>query len=181
MINNYLINPFIRIAGFKSLIIGFIGLIILSFASFKTGTHFNGLSNIGFAKDSNFIVYALEHIINWGVISVIMFLSAIFLSKSKVRMIDFIGTSLLARIPLIIAPVFRFIPNFRSFIIQSFEMYFIIGIYLLSLIWTIVLLFNGFKISSNLKNDRLVITFIIGLITSEIITRITIYSITFKL
>ena len=48
---NYLINPYSRIAGFKSLLAGLIGLLLLSFASFKSGTHFYGLSNIDFAKD----------------------------------------------------------------------------------------------------------------------------------
>lgn len=169
---NYLTNPYSRIAGFKSLLAGLIGLLLLSFASFKSGTHFYGLSNIDFAKDSRFVFYIFEHLISWIVFAVLAFFFGLSLSKSHVRAIDFLGTSLLARIPLIIAPMLRFIPSFQSFVFQSLEMYFIIGIYLLSLIWTIALLFNGYKVSSNLKNNRLIVSFVIGLVVSEIITRI---------
>lgn len=171
---NYLINPYYRIAGFKSLAIGFIGLLFLSFASFKSGTHFYGLSNIDFAKDSIFVFYALEHLISWSVFAILTFLLGLSLSKSRMRAIDFFGTSLLARIPLIFTPLLRIIPMFQSFLFQSFEMYFIIGIYLLSVLWTIVLLFNGYKISSNLRNNKLTASFIIGLLVSEIISRIVI-------
>ena len=171
---NYLINPFYRIAGFKSLTIGFIGVLFLSFASFRSGTHFNGFSNIDFAKDSEFVYYAFEHLISWSVFAVLSFLLGLSLSNSRVRAIDFLGTSLLARIPLIITPLLRIIPMFQSFLFQSFEMYFIIGIYLLSVVWTIVLLFNGYKISSNLRNNKLIASFTIGMLVSEIITRVSI-------
>ncbi len=172
---NYLINPYYRIAGFKSLTIGFIGLLFLSFASFNSGTHFYGLSNIDFAKDSKFVFYALEHLISWSVFAILTYLLSIFLSKSRMRIIDFLGTSLLARIPLIITPILRFIPSLQSFVFHSFEMYLIIGVYLLSVIWTIVLLFNGYKISSNLKNNKLIVSFSVGLVVSEIVIRVCIH------
>lgn len=178
---NYLINPYYRIAGFKSLLVGFIGLLLLSFASFKTGTHFYGFSNIDFAKDSFFVFYALEHAISWLVFAVFAFLLGLFLSKSSVRAIDFLGTSLLARIPLIITPIIRITPIFQSFLFHSFEMYFIIVVYLISLAWTIVLLFNGYKISSNLKSNRLIISFIIVLVISEIITHVSIHLLIIKI
>ncbi len=181
MDSNYLINPFIRIAGYKSLLIGFAGLLLVSFISYITGTHFNGLLFVGFAKDSKFVYYFLEHIISWITIFTFLFLSGIILSKTKFRLIDVLGTTLLARLPLIIAPILRLLPYFQSFVFQSWEMYFIYGAYLLSAFWTIVLLFNAFKISCNLKNERLIISFAVSIILSEIITRLIINSITFKI
>ena len=178
---NYLINPYSRIAGFKSLFIGFIGLLLLSFTSFKTGTHFYGLSNIDFAEDSKFVFYALEHLISWCAFAVLAFLFGLSLSTSSVRAIDFLGTSLLAKTPLLILPIVSYIPVFKSFVFQSFEMYFIVGIYLLSLAWTITLLFNGYKISSNLKHNRLIVSFVIGLVFSEIITRVSIHLLILKI
>ena len=118
---NYLINPYYRIAGFKSLLVGFIGLLLLSFASFESGTHFYGLSNIDFAKDSRFVFYIFEHLISWIVFAVLAFFFGLSLSKSHVRAIDFLGTSLLARVPLIIAPMLRFIPSFQSFVFSVFR------------------------------------------------------------
>lgn len=180
MDNSYLINPFIRIAGYKSLMIGFVGLLLVSFVSYITGTHFNGLLIVGFAKDSKFVYYFLEHIISWIAIFIFLFLSGIILSKTKFRLIDILGTALLARLPLIIAPLIRLLPHFQSFVFQSWEMYFVYGVYLLSLIWTIVLLFNAFKISCNLKSKRLIISFAVSIILSEITTQLILNSLTFK-
>jgi hypothetical protein len=177
---NYLYNPFTRIAGLKSLITGLFALLLTTYLSFWTGTHFNGLSNIDFAKDSGFIFFLVEHLSSWISISIFFYLSGLFLSKSKIRVIDILGTLLFARIPLIITPLIRIFPFFQSFVFQSWEMYLILGIYLFSLIWTIILLFNGFKISCNLKNVKLITSFIISLIIAEITTRLIIIAITFK-
>lgn len=177
---NYLYNPFKWIAGLKSIVIGLAGLLIVSYTSFQTGTHLNGLTNIVFAKDSDFVFYLVEHLLSWISISMFFYISGLILSKSRIRIIDILGTSLLARIPLIIAPLFRVLPFLKSFVFQSFEMYMITGIYLISSIWTIVLLFNGFKISCNLKNDRLIASFIVSILLSEIVTRLLLISITFN-
>ena len=177
---NYLYNPFIWIAGLKSLILGLMGLLLTTFLAYTTGTHFNGLSNIDFAKDSDYWFFLIENLLNWLLISVFLYLSGFILSKSKIRAIDVLGTTLFARIPLIIAPLIRMIPLFKSFVFQSWEMYFVTGVYLFSVFWTIILLFNGFKISCNLKNERLITSFIISLLFSEIVTRFIIISITLK-
>jgi len=169
-INPY--NPFTQIAGLKSLILGFLGLFSTTFLAYKTGTHFYGLLNIDYAKDSDYWVFLTENVSNWIFLSTFMYLSGIILSKSKIRVIDILGTALLSRIPLIIAPLLRTIPLFQSFSFQSWEMYFIPGVYLISLIWTIALLFNGYKISCNLKNEKLVVSFIVCLIISEVCTKI---------
>jgi len=173
-----LFNPFNQITGFKSLYFGLIGLLIVTYLAFITGTHFNGLLNINFAKDSDYWVFTTESISNWLLISAFMYISGLILSKSKIRVIDILGTTLLSRIPLIIAPLIRIIPAFQSFMILSWQMYFVIGFYLISLIWTIILLFNAFKISCNLKNEKLIISFIISILLSEICTKLIIILLT---
>jgi len=167
-------NPFNQVAGFKSLILGLIGLLIVTYLAFITGTHFNGLLNIDFAKDSDYWVFITESFSNWILISAFFYISGLVLSKSKLRVIDILGTTLLSRIPLIIAPVIRIIPFFQSFMVLSWQMYFVYGFYLISLVWTIILLFNAFKISCNLKNERLIISFTICVILSEICTKLII-------
>jgi hypothetical protein len=172
MNSKFLYNPFTQIAGFKSFIIGIIGLLITTVLAFITGTHYNGFLNIDFAKDSHYRVYLMENLSMWFFLSVFLHISGLLLSKSKIRTIDTFGTTLLSRIPLILAPLIRTIPVFQSFVIQSWEMYFIIGLYLVSLIWTIILLFNAFRISCNLRNERLIVSFIISILLSEVCTKI---------
>ncbi len=175
MNSKYLYNPFLKIAGLKSLLIGASGLFLTSYLAFKTGTHYNGLLHIVPAKDSGFWVFFLENISHWIILSILLFLSGLILSKSKLRVIDIFGTTLFSRIPLIIAPVFRTLPIFQSFTIPSPSMFFIIGIYLISLIWTIALIFNAYKVSCNLKNEKLIVSFIVSIILSEVSTRIFLY------
>jgi len=172
MKSSNLYNPFTKIAGFKSFIIGLTGLLITSYLAFLTGTHFNGLLNIDFAKDADYWVFLTENLSNWLLMSIFMYASGLMLSKSKIRIVDILGTTLLSRIPLVIAPLFRILPVFQSFVFQSWEMYFIIGFYLVSLIWTIILFFNAFKISCNLKNEKLIVSFIVSILLSEICTKL---------
>jgi hypothetical protein len=178
MNSRFFYNPFTQIAGFKSFIIGIVGLLITTVLAFITGTHFNGFLNIDFAKDSHYWVYLVENLSNWLFLSVFLHISGLILSHSKIRAIDTLGTTLFSRIPLILAPLIRTVPAFQSFVIQSWEMYFVIGLYLVSLIWTIILLFNAFRISCNLRNERLIVSFTISILLSEVCTKLVLKFIT---
>jgi hypothetical protein len=172
MRSKFFYNPFGQIAGLASLIIGLIGLFIVTYLAYITGTHFNGLLNIDFAKDSAYWVFITESLSSWIFTTFFMYISGLILSKSKLRFIDILGTILMSRIPLVFAPLIRIIPLFQSFVIRSWQMYFIIGFYLASVVWTVILLFNAYKISCNLKSGKLIVSFIISLILSEICTKI---------
>lgn len=171
-------NPFVQIAGFRSLMIGFSGFLLTTYLAFKTGTHFNGMLNIDFARDADYWFFAVENLSNWSLTAILMLLCGIVLSKSKVRMIDVFGTTLLSRLPLAIVPVMRLIPAFQSFAFQSWQMYFATGLYFISVVMATILLYNAFKVSCNLKNERLIISFFICMILSEIGSKIIITLIT---
>jgi hypothetical protein len=170
-----LYNPFYTIAGFKSFLIGLAGLLATSYLAFITGMHFNGMLNIDFAKDSGLWVFLLENTIHWAILSTILYIAGLSFSKSKIRFIDVLGTLLLSRLPLIIAPLLRTIPVFQSFAFLSATMYFIILIYMLSAIWMITLSYHAYKISCNLKNEHLIISFIAGMILTEVLTKTALY------
>lgn len=175
MNSKYLYNPFVIIAGVNSLLIGLLGLLVTSYLSFLTGTHFSGLINVDFAKDSLFWIFLLENTAHWLVLSALFFVIGSVLSKSKVRAVDVFGTTIFSRIPLIITPLFRIIPYFQSFAFYSLAMYILISIYLISIIWTFVLLYNAFKISCNLKSQKLYIPFLFSIILSEVIIKTILY------
>ncbi len=177
MKSKVLYNPFNQVAGFLSLILGLFGLSVVTWLAFITGTHFNGLTHIAFARDSEYWVFLTESLSNWFFIAAFMHLSGLILSKSRIRAIDVWGTTLLSRLPLVITPMIRTLPVFQSFLIQSWQRYFLHGVYLTSLIWFLILLFHAFKISCNLKNDKLVASFIISMVLAEICTTIFLKSI----
>lgn len=172
MRSSTLYNPFYQVAGLKSFVIGLYGFLTVTLLAFKTGTHFNGLLNFDLAKDSGYWIFAAEHALNWLFISLFMYLSGLMFSKSRIRLIDVTGTALLSRIPLLITPLVRTLPVFQSFTGHSWQLYLLMGTYLFSLIWALALLFNAFKISCNLKGERLVISFTVSMILSEVCTKI---------
>lgn len=175
MNNKFIYNPFISIAGIKSILFGFSGLLLTSFLAYITGTHYYGHLNIEFAKDSPFWIYLVENSISWIVLSILLFISGLILSKSRIRVIDIFGTILFSRIPLLLLPLIRLIPALQSFVSQSPEMYFLIVIFWISMIWTVILSFNAYKVSCNLINEKLVISFIVCIILAEVITKTIIY------
>lgn len=170
-----LYNPFEVIAGYRATAIGAVGLVATSCLAYLTGTHFNGLLNIDFAKDCDYWVFLSENLLHFGLLSSFLFLSTVLFTTTRVRLIDVLGTLLVARIPLIIAPLFRLVPFFESFVINSAAMYLMWSIYLISLIWSITLFYHAFKVSCNLKDSKLTITLIITLVLSEIFTKTILY------
>lgn len=173
--NKFLYNPFEYIAGYKALFIGSVGLAFTSLLTFFTGTHFNGVLNIDFAKDCDYWVYLIENLLYFLILTTLLYLYTKLFTTTKVRLVDVAGMILVARIPLIIAPLFRLHPFFDSFVINSLAMYLIVVVYLTSLIWTIILLYHAFRVSCNLKDSKLTTTLIVTLLLTEVLTKTSLY------
>lgn len=172
----WLINPFIRIAGWQALILGFIGLLLMSVAGYFTGTHYYGLLRLRFAADMAYHYYLVEHILHWIILSVCLYIVGRFISSSRIRILDVGGTICIARLPLIFTSLLRFIPFFKSFYVLSAAMWILSGIHLCAATITILLLYQAYTISCNIKKIRAIVSFSIVVITSEIICWIIFYT-----
>ncbi len=184
-----LINPFNLIAGTKSLLIGFSIIVITSVFAYYFNTHFNGVLDIKYGdtdlKYYNFLLYG---IINVVTISVLLYFSGLIVSKSSIRFIDVIGTQALARYPLFIAPFLNagaVMEKFASFMMGKYVsntevieilwfQWVLIGLFLTAtiilIIWMIVLMYNAYCVSSNVRGNRAVISFIIALLLAEAVS-----------
>lgn len=187
-----LFNPFVQIAGSKSLLIGLLFLLLSSTLAAFFNTRFDGILDAHYTKNQSFYLSYLDNLINISVITLILYGFGSLFTKGRTRFIDILGTSTLARFPLFIIPLFN-IQNQSGLIgekiIQSitkpndiqltqFEWIYLIisGIAsLLLIIWHIVLMFSAYKISTNLKGANLIVSFILGLIIAEIVSKILIY------
>lgn len=187
-----LFNPFVQIAGSKSLLIGLLFLLLSSTLAAFFNTRFDGVLDAHYTKNQSFYLSYLDNLINISVITLILYGFGSLFTKGRTRFIDILGTSTLARFPLFIIPLFN-IQNQSGLIgekiIQSitkpndiqltqFEWIYLIisGIAsLLLIIWHIVLMFSAYKISTNLKGANLIVSFILGLIIAEIVSKILIY------
>ncbi len=195
--NTLLYNPFIKIAGFKSLIIGCAFILITSFFAYLYDTHFSGLLDINYGSDHHlsYINFLLYIVINVLSISIILYVSGLIVSKSSIRFIDIIGTQSLARFPMIIAPflnsfsliekgsqqiLYKYLnhgENIQIIEIEWFLYVVFIIILIILIIWVIALMYNAYKVSCNVKGNKAIISFIIALILAEVLSLILNYTI----
>jgi hypothetical protein len=182
--NPKLLNPFTRIAGTKSLVYGLLIILSTSLIGHYSHTHFPDILSVKLSPDFPVWYFILQGLSNWLVISSLLYLAAKLFSKSSVRLIDIFGTQALARTPYLLAALMGFsntveklgkhllwtlLQQGEPITISQFEIalaILLMGVTLLLTVWLITLMFNAFKVSSNLKGPKLVLSFIVILISS---------------
>ncbi len=186
----WLFNPFEIIAGFTSLFIG-LGIILLSSVICYFGkVHLDGVLDLHAGSNVSWTMAFLEGIINWLTITLILFITGLIISKSSIRFIDVAGTQALARFPYLLAslsafmfPTEKIMHYFEWKFLQKGDAVelggmdvFLFGIQTLIMlacaIWIIALMYRAYSISSNVKGTRGIISFIVGLLVAEIISKI---------
>lgn len=93
-----LINPFERIAGLEALLWGLAGMVVSTALSFYSGWHYHGLLHFGPAPNPAWWCYAVEHLAVWLIPAVMFYLGGLLLSRSRIRMVDVLGTVVFAQL-----------------------------------------------------------------------------------
>lgn len=187
-----LFNPFLKIAGVKALVVGLIFVIISSLFAFYFQTHFDGVLDVHYGEIKLWWIPFVENGINILSLFLVFYILGAILTRGRLRWIDILGTTVLARFPLVLMP-FGNIGGHLQNIGESFvknpsqlselkvdvgQITFLICFVILSIcimIWYVALLFNAYKISTNLKQGKLIVSFIAGLLLAEIISKVVIY------
>ncbi|MCL2304729.1 MAG: hypothetical protein FWC43_05240 [Planctomycetaceae bacterium] len=167
-----LLNPFNRIAGFSALFYGGLGMLLTAMIAAPCGVNFVGSLNIHVARPMPFeLIFGLL-VLGWLNVSFFFFVAGRFFSKSNIRLIDVGGTLALARLPFLIAAPFGLLPGLWNLNVQqqlpaetAISLTIACIVFLLVDIWVVVLSYNAFAVSTNVKNKWL---FAAVLIASEI-------------
>ena len=177
--STWLFNPFLFVGGERILLFGLIIAAVHIPIGYFLNVRFDGAIDMHLVPtDVGLLTPVIDVMIAWFSMAGCMFVAA-KLFQSPMRLIDIAGAVLVARIPLLlsIGPVLLFEPDFQSIEellnLQGSELYQLAAlsvISLLFLIWYFVLLFNAFKVNSNLKGARLWIGFIGSVIIAEIVS-----------
>lgn len=191
----FLLNPFERIAGAQALSWGVLGLLASTVLGYFTDYHYHGLLHYGPAPNSAWWCFACEHLVVWLIPACLFYIGGIFLSRSHIRFIDLLGTTLFAQIPLLFTNLIIFFPFYTQIkhidpsapiqeqLIRIGELMiqpgFWLGIWLslLSLVFVIWMgywLFKALQVSCNLKETKLAVLFCIGLLGGDFISRLII-------
>ncbi|MCH7409483.1 hypothetical protein MM239_08760 [Belliella sp. DSM 111904] len=182
-----LTNPFTYIAGKKSLLIGLLVIFATSIVAFYSNTYFPDIISVKMGVDLSLISGVTQNFLNWIVVSLLFYLAAISLSKSKIRIVDIFGTQALARIPYFFVSLISFsevIDLYGKYLlwvymkhgepieitmVQKSIAVFFLFVSLLLTIWLVTLMFNAYKVAANLKGARLIASFIVIMIISMVV------------
>jgi hypothetical protein len=183
-----LFNPFEKYAGTQALLLGIGGWLLASVMCFVVNCHFDGVIDVHFGNDTNFLMALTEGALVIVLFSFLLYLTGLMASKSQLRYVDFLGTTALARVPYVIAPLFGYlIPESMSadaimqgledgsFSIAPTDIVMLMFSALLTLsitVWVLVLLYRAFSISANLKGTKAIVLFIAVVLVAEILVKV---------
>lgn len=174
-----LFNPFRYIAGFKALVSGTIILFATAVLGSFNKVHFDGVIDIHTGVTAPTWFFLTEVISSWLIVAFLLYIAALVISKSKVRLVDVFGTQALAKYPFFIISAISFIPLFQ-FTFQGIpeiepRLLLFMVISLAVTIWSLILMYNAFSVSANVKGRTAIITFIAVIVIAEILSKILLY------
>jgi hypothetical protein len=190
----YFLHPFRYIAGVKSLITGILLLVALVFAGFFTKTALDGVLDMHFlCQDQSMLLKAHWICIfgSWIVSVVVFYITALILTKSKIRLIDLAGTFALAKAPFLLLICTGLIPQVHNCSAKEMKagniqemmaflqsnMVWMVPMALISilvLVWFIYWFYQAYSVSANLKGNKGIVSFIVALLVSEAVSKILI-------
>ena len=189
-------NPFEQLAGWRAFGIGIIILCIATVIGYFGNTVFYGISIKTVPSvtwDKAFFLQGL----GLAVTVAVMWITAL-LSAKHVRFQDILGTVTLAKYPLVIEVLILMsfskwlneltgmlksagniqetMEVFNKLTILDYTLFIVLMIVTFGfLAWTIALLFNAFRVSTNLKGAKCALLFIAIMLISEILIHVAIY------
>ncbi|MDH6308763.1 hypothetical protein M2451_001329 [Dysgonomonas sp. PFB1-18] len=188
----WLFRPFTYIAGVKALLAGIAVMALISILGYLSYTHFDGIIDIHLnclSSPTPYIIHAFYQLSTLIILTAVFYITARVASKSETRLIDIAGTMALSQAPLIIAALLGFIPSFHVCIeslntdiitvLQANIIPVMISavVFMIFSIWSIILKYNAYSVSANLKGAKAWISFAVALLICEIISKIVLYQI----
>lgn len=187
-----LFNPFERYSEKQLVFIGITSTIIGSLMAIFFNARFDGILDLHFVEKIKIHEPIIDLLIDLFCLVLILFLIGRYINK-KTRIIDIISATLISKIPFYFL-LFQNINNLsfkitdklaKSLLTKNYSLetittsemtyLFFCGIInLVLVIWSITLLFNGFKTATNAKNTKSIFLFIVAVILTEVVSKILI-------
>lgn len=182
-----IINPFRYLPMRQAWCWGIVALILVSVLCWQVGLRLTSLTQINYLGDHLWAA-TLRQIVAWLLFSVMLYLTGVAFSRSKVRFGDVAAFNLFARIPFDLSLVIYTIPSIRSImglimdgslatVMQYTNQLLIISLAsLLFVVWYFYWTYKAFAEATNLKNGRgvgiFVVVFLIAYVVSPFVLRL---------
>lgn len=185
-----LFNPFEKYSDTILIVFGLLFTLIGGYLGFVFNARFDGVIDLHFVKNVSIFNPLLDISIDIVTLTICLFVVG-KLINNKTRCIDILSATMIARIPFYFITFFnannkayaiseRILTLVKSNQINTLEALDVFYLMLMtfaiiaSLIWSMVLLFNGFKTAVNAKETKHTLFFIGTLIFAEILSKILI-------
>ncbi|MBE9566177.1 MAG: hypothetical protein IMF16_05475 [Proteobacteria bacterium] len=191
-LRQWLFDPFTYLAGGSALALGLAAILLASFVGSLTSTHFDGVLDIHTGRAAPLGTFLAEGLVDWLSISIVLLILGRIVSKTSFRSIDMLGTQAMARWPTLIAAIATLAPPYQRYVAQLSWKLLGVGeqvplhstdpvffgviaiVSILVMIWMVMLMYRAYTVCCNISGARAPVTFIIGLIVSEVVSKITI-------
>lgn len=188
-----LFKPFERYSGFPLLLTGLLTTAVGILFSYLFNTRFDGALDVHLVSKTTLFTSISDAVVVIVVVAILLYLATL-LVNTKTRFIDILGTVLIARIPMYVLPLFhtgKWIDGLQTALatalktgdldgLSPLSIFMLIAFALFSMafaVWSVALLYNGYKVASNAKGSKPILLFILALVLAEIITKVIIYQI----
>lgn len=190
-----LFKPFEKYSENKLLLFGVLFSLVGICLAYLFHARFDGVLDTHFVNRVQWKEPILDFLID--VVSLFLLLCiAAKLVNNKTRLIDILVTVLISRVPFIVLPLFnindklyliskvveenvlKLGKNSASLPIDAGSMIYLIFsglIALLFVVWSVALLYNGYKVSSNAKGGKAIVLFIVSIVLAEVLSKYLIY------
>lgn len=193
--NTYLLNPFVKIAGTKALLIGLGMILVVAVLNVYSPSHFDGVLDLHFTELGKrnwtklILISIAENVINLITLGIVFSISAFLLVGTRFRVIDIFGTMAYARFPLYLISLLnvggfnaavsgKFVKGMGDSGIPELEIsewaifLFSLVFTILGAVWVISLFYKAYTVSTGLKGAKAIVSFIIALILAEVVSKI---------
>lgn len=182
-------NPFLYIAGTNALLSGVVIIGLTALLGWGSKTWLDGLIDLHYGPAAPFWIHLTLGLTNWLSMVIVLMPMAMILSPSKVRFVDIAGTQALARAPMLIATATGFLSAPHK--VGQWAVYTFLGegepvelaghhiimaaltilLILLMVIWMVVLMYNAYKVSANIKGTRAGVSFTAAILIAYVISK----------
>ena len=183
-IGRWMFNPFVRIAGPRSLVFGLAGIVAAGLAAAGAGIRFDGLLDVHAGNEVALWMPVVEGLVNWAVFTLLLMVVALLFSKSAVRLIDVAGTQAMARMPLFLVAAICNLPLIQDAFdgvaavllggeLDGTTLTGLVAVILVTLagvVWMVALMWKAFSISCNMRGGRAIVLFILAVLIGEVVT-----------
>ena len=176
-----LINPFRYLPLRQALCWGIAAMILMSVFCWQVGLRMTSITQINYAGGS-LMKATLQQLIAWLIFAVVLYVAGAVASKSKVRFWDVAAFNLFARIPFDLSLLMFAIPMVRSVMglamdgniarmMEHMNLLTIVGVVsLLFSMWYFYWSYKAFVESTNVKNGKGVVAFILSFVVTYLVS-----------